>query len=656
MTTPQNFDFDEAFSRNIGWVTAWEQQILRGKKIAIAGLGGVGGAYLLTLARLGIENFHIADLDTFELANFNRQAGAMVSTLTKSKVETLSKMARDINPNIKITEFTQGITPENLVAFLKDIDLYVDGLDFFVLELRQKIFMRCQELKIPAITVAPLGMGVAYEIFMPGQMGFDEYYGFDPKTPEENSLKFLLGLNPLAGHRFYLIDPTTLNLKEKRGPSTIIACNLCAGVVGAEALKILLKRGQIFSAPWFHYFDAYRNVFKKGYLRGGSRNFFQQLRLVIARGSLKKLIHKNSDPVTLQTTKNDLETILDLAKWAPSGDNSQPWQFEIKSDHEMTLLFHNEDSAYDFVGKPSTLTIGFFIETFKIAAQHFKYRTDWTYESVGPKSHKIHFKITKDELLEENPLFSLIKIRSVNRFAYKTTALTEKQKELLAASLGEHLTIRWFENFSQRLTMTRLTALATNIRLSIKETYATHKHMIDFKNNFSPDRVPIKAAGLSLPTQKLMEFSLKSWERVDFMNKFLGAAVVPQLEMDLFPGILCAGHYIIEWKNPKDTDDILKILAAGEAVQRFWLVLTQLGFAMQPSIAPIAFAYYSKNKIAFTQNLAMQKIADKLANKLEKIVPINNIVFMGRVGMPPTTLQIPRSVRKELKDIIKVKQ
>ncbi|BBB59506.1 hypothetical protein UNDKW_1233 [Undibacterium sp. KW1] len=72
-----SFDYDQAFSRNLGWFTEAEQAQLRGKKAAIAGMGGVGGAHLLTLARLGIGAFHIADFDQFDLPNMNRQAGAM---------------------------------------------------------------------------------------------------------------------------------------------------------------------------------------------------------------------------------------------------------------------------------------------------------------------------------------------------------------------------------------------------------------------------------------------------------------------------------------------------------------------------------------------------------------------------------------------------
>ena len=69
------FSYSDAFSRNLGWITSDEQEILRGKRIAIAGLGGVGGFHLTTLTRLGVGAFTLAELDRFELANFNRQMG-----------------------------------------------------------------------------------------------------------------------------------------------------------------------------------------------------------------------------------------------------------------------------------------------------------------------------------------------------------------------------------------------------------------------------------------------------------------------------------------------------------------------------------------------------------------------------------------------------
>ena len=99
------FDYGEAFSRNLGWVTQAEQERLRNARVCIAGLGGVGGVYLLTLARLGIGAFTIADFDTFALANFNRQAGATMSTMGRSKLDVMVEMARDINPGLEIRRF-----------------------------------------------------------------------------------------------------------------------------------------------------------------------------------------------------------------------------------------------------------------------------------------------------------------------------------------------------------------------------------------------------------------------------------------------------------------------------------------------------------------------------------------------------------------------
>src|SRR5438270_3334760 len=105
-----DFSYEEAFSRNLGWLTEWEQQALRGKRIAIAGMGGVGGFHLLTLVRFGIGGFNIADGDVFELVNFNRQAGATLASIGHSKVVVMANSARQINPEVRINGFDQGLT------------------------------------------------------------------------------------------------------------------------------------------------------------------------------------------------------------------------------------------------------------------------------------------------------------------------------------------------------------------------------------------------------------------------------------------------------------------------------------------------------------------------------------------------------------------
>jgi hypothetical protein len=276
------FDYAQAFSRNIGWVTEAEQARLLGKRVAIAGMGGVGGFHLLTLARLGVGQFNIADLDTFELANFNRQAGAGMAAIDRAKVEVLAEQARQINPELELRVFPQGVQGDNLEDFFRDVDLYVDGLDFFAFPAREMVFAHCHARGIPAITVAPLGMSAALVNFLPGGMSFADYFQWGDRPELEKAVRFLVGLAPNALHRHYLADRSRVNLAERRGPSTVMACSLCAGVAGCEALKILLGRGRVLAAPHAVQFDAYRNKLGHTWRPGGNRHPLNRLAIAVA--------------------------------------------------------------------------------------------------------------------------------------------------------------------------------------------------------------------------------------------------------------------------------------------------------------------------------------------------------------------------------------
>ena len=281
------FDYDLAFSRTIGWITESEQSLLQSKRIAIAGLGGVGGSHLTTLTRLGVGKFNISDLDIFELANFNRQAGASMSHLDRSKVDVMTELALDINPQLDIKSFPDGVNRNNIDNFLDGVDLYVDGLDFFALEARRIVFAACAKKGIPAVTAAPLGMGVSFLCFMPGKMTFEDYFQWEGQSETEQLLRFLLGLSPAGLQLSYLVDDTRLDLTNHKGPSTPMACDFCAGMVGSYALKILLDRGCIVAAPKAVHFDAYRNKFLITWRPWGNNNPLQRLNLKIARKKLQ---------------------------------------------------------------------------------------------------------------------------------------------------------------------------------------------------------------------------------------------------------------------------------------------------------------------------------------------------------------------------------
>ena len=282
------FNYATAFSRNIGWVTPEEQERLRHACVAIAGLGGVGGSHLLTLTRLGVGRFHLADFDHFAVENFNRQAGATLQTVGRAKLDTLCDMAWAINPELDIQRFPEGVHPNDAAAFLSGCDVYLDGLDFFALETRRAVFAACEQLRLPAVTAAPLGMGSALLSFLPGKMGFEDYFQLEGAGEYQQYLRFLVGLAPARAHARYLILPDRIDLVAKRGPSTPMGCELCAGFAATQVLKLLLDRGRVLPAPWGQQFDAYENRLHRTWRPGGNRHPLQRLAITFGERALAR--------------------------------------------------------------------------------------------------------------------------------------------------------------------------------------------------------------------------------------------------------------------------------------------------------------------------------------------------------------------------------
>jgi molybdopterin/thiamine biosynthesis adenylyltransferase len=280
------FSYDEAFSRHLGLITPDEQARLRRSRVAVTGLGGVGGVHLITLTRLGIGSFHVVDPDRFDLANFNRQYGASVRTLGRYKAEVMSEEARAINPELDLRAFPEPVTPANVAAVLDGVDVLVDGIDFFALEARRLLFAEARRRAVWAVTAGPLGFSAAWLVFSPTGMSFDEYFDLDRTTdPLDRLISFLIGLAPSATQRTYM-DLSKADPASGRGPSVGLACQLCSGVAAAEVLKILLGRSPVRPVPWYAQFDAYRQVFRQGRLRGGNRH---PVRRLIRRRVRKRL-------------------------------------------------------------------------------------------------------------------------------------------------------------------------------------------------------------------------------------------------------------------------------------------------------------------------------------------------------------------------------
>lgn len=281
--------YEEAFARHLGLLNPDEQARLRRSRVAIGGMGGVGGIHLVTLARLGIGAFTIADPDTFEVANFNRQYGANLRTLGQNKAEVMAEGARAINPELDLRVFAEPITAHNVGDFLDGAEVYVDGIDFFALDTRRLLFREARRRGIWAVTAGPIGFSTAWLTFSPAGMSFEEYFDFAHcRDRLDELIAFLIGLTPAATHRTYM-DLAKVDTGSGRGPSAALACQLCSGVATAAVAKILLGRGPVRPAPWYHQFDAYQMQLRRGYLWRGNRNPLQRFKRWRARQRLIQL-------------------------------------------------------------------------------------------------------------------------------------------------------------------------------------------------------------------------------------------------------------------------------------------------------------------------------------------------------------------------------
>lgn len=281
-----SFDYSQAFSRTIGWLSEKELDSLKRKHIAIGGTGGTGGYYALTLARLGVEHFSLADFDQYEMSNLNRQAGAFMHTLGKNKAEVTAAMLTDINPNIKIRIFSQGIDETNVDAFLENADLYLNAMGLSSADIQTSVFGICKRRQIPATSAIVPGMGVSLINFHPQRISFDRYFRVKGFRREEQAMRLLVGHNPRLIMRKYILSDERVRFKEYDGPVIPVSCVLAAGIACTEVIKILLNRGKILWAPWSIQLDAYLRKFYKTWRPGGNGNILQGMLLRYLRKRL----------------------------------------------------------------------------------------------------------------------------------------------------------------------------------------------------------------------------------------------------------------------------------------------------------------------------------------------------------------------------------
>lgn len=275
------YDYFEAFSRTLGFLSRGDMERLRGARVGIAGLGGTGGAQVHALARMGVGNFNLADPDIFELVNFNRQSGATLPNIGRRKTDVARETVLAINPEADVRTFDDGIGVGNIDSFLEGIDVVVDSLDFYCFEERFLLYGRARVKGLWVLTAPPLGFGFTLLMFDPQGMSFDDYFGFRPDmTQRQRIIALIAGIAPKPFMLKYL-DRTRPDFEGRRLPSVGAAPFMIAGVIATEVTQILLGKGERMAAPTIYQFDALLRRFRRKTYSWGMRGPLQRLKQVI---------------------------------------------------------------------------------------------------------------------------------------------------------------------------------------------------------------------------------------------------------------------------------------------------------------------------------------------------------------------------------------
>ncbi|MCD4677824.1 MAG: HesA/MoeB/ThiF family protein [Desulfobacula sp.] len=209
--------FAERYDRNFNTLSPGEQKTLGVSKVAVIGLGGLGGSVCEMMARIGVGHLTLIDGDIFEASNLNRQLLSQEHLIGIPKAKAAKKRVNAVNSEVIVKHLVEYIDESNMFERIKDADVVMDCLDS--IDTRFKLQDAAKKASIPIVSGAIAGVTGQVTSIFPGDKGYGLIYG-------EKSRKQSKGVETRTGNMAY--------------------CALfVAALQSSECVKILLDRGEI---------------------------------------------------------------------------------------------------------------------------------------------------------------------------------------------------------------------------------------------------------------------------------------------------------------------------------------------------------------------------------------------------------------------------
>jgi molybdopterin/thiamine biosynthesis adenylyltransferase len=185
---PKNWSagyYRERTDRNIGWITAAEQELLRESCVGIAGTGGMGGLLAAILVRAGVGEIRIADSEVFDVSNLNRQFAATGSTIGESKAVETARAVRSIATDTTVVVYPQGITEETVRMFIEGCDVICDEIEVLAVDSRILLHQQARRLGVSLFNCNTAGFSTNLFLYTLTGIAIEDIIGFGYEEAKE---------------------------------------------------------------------------------------------------------------------------------------------------------------------------------------------------------------------------------------------------------------------------------------------------------------------------------------------------------------------------------------------------------------------------------------------------------------------------------------
>lgn len=176
------------YLRNIPALSEKECALLRSKRVAVIGCGGLGGHIIELLARVGVGHIIAVDGDKFEETNLNRQLLSESALMGLNKAEAAKERVHRINPDVAMTAVVTFLNDENAFGLISGCDAVLDALDSA--KSRLTLARACEKAAVPYIYGAISGWVAQCAVSMPGDSLIEKLFGTEPEINDKSVLSF----------------------------------------------------------------------------------------------------------------------------------------------------------------------------------------------------------------------------------------------------------------------------------------------------------------------------------------------------------------------------------------------------------------------------------------------------------------------------------